>query len=138
MRMFLIIALILFNGCQKTYLTVQQKWIDKGTLASTFVGSPDPLQEDFPYGKKVLIGWDFPLSVYMKNPYLLFTVRLWDQTEHTYRYEIDQKRGFAAMFFSEKDPAKKLLTYKIDILDKEENILEVWEHQFWVELITSN
>lgn len=137
MRMFLILACILFNGCQKSYLTVQQKWIDRQSLASTFVESPDPLQKDPAYGKEVLIGWDFPLSVYKKKPYLLFTVRLWDQTETKYCYEVHQKRGFTSMFFSEKDPTKKLLTYKIDIYDKEDNILEAWEHQFWTKLIVS-
>lgn len=132
-----LILLVFFCSCQKTYLTVQEHWIDARYLSSSYVHTPDPLQKDPPEGKKVLIAWDLPLSVYEKQPFLILTARLWDQTEHSYRYEMDPKRGYATMYFSSKDPDKKLLTYKIDIKDKQGNTLEVWEHQFWTAQILS-
>lgn len=132
-----LILLIFFSSCQKTYLTVQEHWVDIRYLASTYVHTLDPMQEDPPEGKKILIGWDVPLSVYQRDLSLVLTARLWDQTEHSYQYEIDEKRGYTTMYFSSKDPNKKLLTYKIDVKDKQGEVLENWEHQFWTTQILS-
>lgn len=134
----LLILLVFFSSCQKSYLTVQEHWIDERYLASTYVNTVDPMKEDPPMGREILMGWDVPLSVYEKGVILILTARLWDQTESSYRYEIDRKRGYITKYFSSKDPNKKLLTYKIDVENKKGEVLEIVEHQFWTTQILSD
>ena len=56
----LLFLLFLFSGCQKYYLTVYQEKIDKDSLASTHVGSPDPRQKNPPKGQELIIEWQIP------------------------------------------------------------------------------
>lgn len=128
--------LFLFTGCYKNHIYVRQERIDREYLASSYVHTPDPRQEDPPEGEKILISWDYPLSCYRKRLYMVLTVRLWDHTEQYFQQEIDRRRGIASFFFPEKGSSlPKILTYRIQVYDQENTIVETWEHQFWTPLI---
>lgn len=59
------------------------------------------------------------------------TVRFWDNSEIIEPVTLPRKRGYAALFF----PDQKILTYRVDVFDRQGQIIETWEHQFWTELI---
>ncbi|MBU6383394.1 MAG: hypothetical protein KGR16_03665 [Verrucomicrobia bacterium] len=131
MRKLLIMGLFL-TCCYKDHLYVQQEWVDRNFLASTHVNTPDPRQACPPEGQRLLIAWRFPMNMVDAGLSLDLTVRLWDNQEEHFIRPITQSHGHAAFNFFDH---KRILTYKIDILNAQGEVIEVWEHQFWTKLI---
>ena len=129
--------LFLFSSCYKTHLFVQQEWINDSYLASKHVKTPDPRQKNPPFGQKLLIKWDYPLSLYKRDLSLVLTVRFWDNTQKNYVYKLKRKRGYTSYYFpvKSKNKDKEILTYNISVVDKEKQVVERWYHQLWTELI---
>lgn len=105
--------------------------VDREFLASTHIGTPDPRQLNPPEGKRLLVAWRFPYSWIDQGLNLHLTARFWDQTEEHICKKIEKGHDYASFNFFDK----KLLTYKIEVLDQEGQCIELWEHQFWTELI---
>lgn len=127
---FLLIS-VFSSSCYRHHLYVQEEWVDQNFLASTHVNSPDPRLNDPPEGQRLLIGWDFPRSIFTKDCFFVVNVRFWDQTQEVLSKPILRKRGSCAFFFSKK----KILTYRVDVISQENEILETWKHHFWTEPI---
>lgn len=134
-RSTLLSILFLFSSCYKNHLYVQQEKVDVRFLASSRVGTPDPRQKNPPEGQRLLIAWDFPLSVFREELILVTTVRLWDQSEEVKTYPLKRKRDSLAYFFPSKTEDKKILTYRVQVFNREGHLVEEWKHQFWRELI---
>ncbi|MGB7978044.1 MAG: hypothetical protein WCF19_02660 [Chlamydiales bacterium] len=118
-------------SCYKEHLYVQQEWVDRNFLASSRVGTPDPRQESPPTGQRLLVAWRFPSFLADRRLKLVLTVRFWDNEEEVISRPMQQARGYTAFnFFNER-----ILTYRIQVVDQDEEILETWEHQFWTKLI---
>ncbi len=132
---FLYILAFSLSSCCRSYVTLQEQWVDKEYLASFYVNSPDPELKCPPCGKNLLIEWNFPISVFRQNLSIILTARLWDNTVHVYRHKVTQKQDFTSMYFSFKDPDKKLLTYKVEVVNAQGKIIENIENQFWTEQI---
>lgn len=98
-------------------------------------GAPDPRQNDPPHGQRLLLSWDFPKSLFEKQLTLHITVRFWNNTETTLLQPIERKRSYADFFFPFQDKELRILTYCIQVISKEGEIVETWKHQFWTELI---
>lgn len=124
-------ALLLFTGCYRHHLYVQQEWVDKNFLASSHVNTPDPRQDDPPEGQRLLIAWDFPRSVFQKELTLAISVRFWGDTQKEITYPLAKKRGYRAYFF----PNEKILTYRVRVLTRDQEVIESWNHHFWTQLI---
>lgn len=129
LALFAILFLLVFAGCYKNHLYVQQEWVDRNFLASTHVGTPDPRQECPPEGQRLLVSWKFPRN--LGELKLVITVRFWDNSEEVICHPIDRSWGYAAFFFSKC----KILTYRVQVVDLCDAIVETWEHHFWTELI---
>lgn len=110
---------------------MQQEWVDRNFLASTHVGTPDPRQCNPPEGQRLLLAWDFPKSLYSCGLSLALTVRFWDEEQIVQTLPLLRRRGTRALFFQ----GKKILTYRVDVITANGEILESWLHQFWTELI---
>jgi len=117
---------------------VQQEWVDRNFLASTHVGTPDPRQADPPEGQRLLIAWDLPRSLFLKEPHLVVTARLWDDTQKVFQMPIERKRDTAFLFFPNLGKERGLLTYRVQVVSREGEILKEWDHQLWTELIEIN
>ncbi len=124
-------ALACFTGCCCRHLYVQQECVDQNFLASTKVGTPDPRQKRCYEGQRLLIGWDFPRSLFQKGLSLEIRVRLWGEKEDVIAYRLERKRGAEAFFF----PREKIVTYLVNVVSDEGKIVETWKHHFWTELI---
>ncbi len=125
---------ILLASCYKGHLYVQQENVDGRSLASTYVHSPDPRSKHPPKGQRLLFSWDYPHSVYIRGITLVFTVRFWDNREETLIFPLQRKRGSSEFFFDDKE--NKILTYQVEAVTKDKEILETWKHQLWTDLIT--
>lgn len=121
----------LFTGCYKNHLYVQQEWVDRNFLASTKVGTPDPRQACPPEGQRILVAWKFPANLYYQDLQLLLTVRFWDNSEEVITYPIERRWSNTAFNFFQQ----KILTYRIQVVNRDNEIVETWEHHFWTELI---
>ncbi len=110
---------------------MQQEWVDRNFLASTHAGTPDPRQACPPEGQRLLIGWKFPINLLNEELTLRLRVRFWDNQEEIVCRPLETRWGSAAFFFREK----KILTYKIDVVNALGECVETWEHHFWTELI---
>lgn len=134
-----IVALLLWGltGCEKYYLSLRQVPIDVNYLASTHVGSPDPRQQDPPYGQKVVMQWVIPPRLLKQKPELIFTVIYRNHTEETRVYPIEDRTG--SQIFSLLNEAyqekKGVLTYRAEIRTAQ-GIYREWKHQLWVPLMT--
>ncbi len=110
---------------------MQQETVDVDFLASSHVKTPDPRQACPPEGQRLLIGWDFPRSLFKEELTLIVTVRFWEETQEVLYHPLERKRGYTAFFF----PGEKILTYRVQVMNRENEIIETWEHHFWTELI---
>lgn len=116
---------------------MQQEWIDKNFLASTYVHTPDPRQENPKVGQRLLVSWDFPRSVFEKKLLLKAIVRFWDGSQQIIEQKIERRRGYEAFFFAKQGQSedKKILTYLVQAISEQGEIVGFWEHQFWTPLI---
>ena len=121
----------LFFSCANNHLWVHLENIDKNYLASSHVNTLDYRQDDFESGQRIIISWFFPSNLYDKDLYLYLTTRFWDETQELKICAINSRTGNCFFHFSNK----KILTYKVDVVTKEGNVLETWQHQLWVDLI---
>jgi len=111
---------------------VQQEWVDRNFLASSQVGTPDPRQAHPPEGQRLLVAWRFPKNLVDEGLNLVLTVRYWDNSEEVISRPITQSLSNTAFNFFD---GQKILTYRIDVVDRQEVVIETWEHQFWTKLI---
>ena len=137
LKVFLFLSFLMFFSCYKNHLYVQVEKIDKDFLASSHISTPDPMQEDPPYGQRVIISWSFPNHLYRKDLFVYLTVRFWDNKEALRIYKINRKWGTQTFYFSNKkrEKGRKILTYQVQIVTQNKEIIEVWRHQFWTKLI---
>lgn len=139
MRRFLLCLVfsIFLTSCYKHGLYVHKELFDRSDLASSYVHTPDPRQENPLYGQKICIGWDLPLSEFKQQPTLQLTVRFWNHQEKIFTLPLQRERGSTSYFFEnlQNEQDKKILTYRVDVINKEGKILERWKHHFWTEAI---
>lgn len=137
LKRFLPLLMLLLSSCYKDNLYVQQEWVDKSYLASSYVKTPDPRDKKPQIGQKIIISWDFPLSEYKKDLTIVLFVRFWNQTQKELTYKIERKRGYTDFFFENinREQNKKILTYRLDVVDKNNEIIRTWKHQLWTKQI---
>ena len=135
---FLILALVIFSGCEKYYVTVKREYVDRDQLASTFVGSPDPRQENPPRGQELTIEWRLPPEAMGQTLQLELSVLYRDYSHATFTYPIDRRRGVVIYSLLNEEYFEKegLLTYKAEIVDVNRKILKEWKQILWTDLIT--
>jgi hypothetical protein len=131
------LVLLLLTACYKNGLYVQQEWIDEKFLASSHVNTPDPRTEHPPKGQRLLISWDFPRSIYLQKLSLFLTVRFMDQQQKVYFMPLKHKRGVESFYFPNLngDLQKRILTYKVVVLNEKGEEVAIWKHHFWTNLI---
>ena len=125
-----------FTSCYQSHLHVQQQWYNRGSLASSWVATPDPRQNNPPNGQKLVVSWDYPISLFQKNTQLLVTVRFWDNSEKVFVRKIREKRGWEAFVFEHNvNKEGKILTYKVEVRNQKGEVIDLWKHQFWTDKV---
>jgi hypothetical protein len=138
LKVFSVLCLVAFCGsCQKYYLSVCQERVDRDSLASTYVGSPDPRQANPPLGEQLIVEWQVPKDLLKDALTIALDVVYKDYEESSYIYPISHKNGsFTASLLDEDYRKKKgFLSYKAEIRKGDGSVFRTWTHQLWVQLI---
>jgi len=106
-------------------------------LASTFVGSPDPRQENPPKGQELILEWRLPEQALLEELVLVLSVIYKNHTEEKICYPINRRRGVITYSVLGKDykETEGFLTYKAEILNKDDSVIRQWKQQLWTDLI---
>jgi len=134
---FLFLLFLITAGCQKYYLTICQERVDRDNLASTHVGSPDPVQKNPPEGQELIIEWQIPEDILRQKPSIHLEMIYKDYSEEKKSYPISHKSGYVvyALLGQEYKKTKGLLAYKAEIVTEDGQIFRTWQHQMWVNII---
>lgn len=129
--------LILSSSCQKYYLTTYQEKVDRDSLASTHVGSPDPRQKNPPKGEELILEWQIPKEILQKNPSIYLQVVYKDYSEVEKVYPIAHKAGYVVyrLVGEEFQKTKGLLAYKAELKTGDGEVFRTWQHQLFVNVI---
>ncbi|MDX8430492.1 MAG: hypothetical protein SNF33_01615 [Candidatus Algichlamydia australiensis] len=129
--------LLFLASCAPYSVGVKRLSYGRGNLSSTWVGSPDPEQENPPKGQKLFITYRIPPSRVRNAPMLSLHVIFRNYTEEVITFPIHQQSGnFLYELMNEKFQEKGgFLTYKAELVNKEGEVLADWRQQMWVELI---
>lgn len=68
---------------------------------------------------------------------LVATVRFWNNSQDVFFKPVERRRSYAAFYFPNEDPEsdRRILTYRIQVLNRRGEVVETWKHHFWTELI---
>ncbi|MGR3911889.1 MAG: hypothetical protein QRY71_01080 [Candidatus Rhabdochlamydia sp.] len=134
----LFLMLGLMSSCQKYILSLQQIPITQKSLASYHIKSPDPRQENPPFGQQIVMQWSVPPDLLEKKPQIVFHVIYQDYTEECITYPLEYRRGTKLFSLLNEDYLAKqgILTYKATICLEDGTVYREWKHQLWVHLIT--
>ncbi len=130
--------LMLLTGCSKYHLEVVRQTLSRETLASTFVKSPDPRQKNPPQGEELLISWRLPADKVEESLHLTLEIIFCDLSQKTFSYPIVKRSGRIGYALLDRDYEKTggFLTYKVEIINHDNQVIQQWKHLFWVDLIT--
>ena len=136
---YLSILLLLFAlvGCNSHYLKVAKVPFDGNSLASTFARSPDPLQSQNLKGEKLYISWKVPVDVDPKGCEISLQIIYKDLSEEVIKYPLSKRLGtFGFPLIGEKyQETNGFYSYKAEIVNKEGEILDSWQHLMWVNIL---
>lgn len=136
-RVFLFFLLLICSSCQKYYLSIYQEKIDRDSLASTYVGTPDPRQKNPPEGQELIIEWQIPRALLKEKPSIHLQMIYKDYSESKRIYPIFYKAGYVtySILGEEFKKTKGLLAYKAEIQTEDGKTFLLWQHQLWVNVI---
>jgi hypothetical protein len=128
---------VLFFGCQKYYISIAQESINKDSLASTQLKTPDPRQKNPPMGEKLIIEWKVPKECLVQEPTLHLHVIYKDYTEEYFVYPIAHRLDYVVYsLVGEQYLCKKgILTYQAQVKTLNDKSILDWKHQLWTKLI---
>jgi hypothetical protein len=130
-------CLLFLSGCCRNYVNVRTEYFNRHSLASYYVGTPDPKLSYPEVGQRLILSWKFEDEVYRK-PDLRFdlTIRFGNKEEVKEQVHVYDRTGiytytlYDDVFFDYDG----IQTYKVDLYSGDELISE-WRHQLWVDMI---
>mgnify|MGYP000308240266 CR=1 FL=1 len=140
MHLIWICLAILLSGCSCDHLSVHTAYVNKQSLASYHVGTPDPCLNNPPIGERLIISWLLPkgymqyqdlhleIVIHLENKEKICRIFPIYKVSGTYVYSILNEE-----FFDKGG----ILTYKVDLVG-DQKVLTTWRHQLWTELIILN
>lgn len=134
--MFYCSLLFLFTSCGH-YVSVAKVNVDRSSLASTFARSPDPSQQSPPTGEKLYISWRLPLKLKPEEHQIVLSLVYKDLTEEKKIYPINHRIGVVSFPLLDKkfEDTKGLFSYQVLLVDKQETVVDKWEHQMWIKIL---
>jgi hypothetical protein len=140
-RIGLLLLLCTFlSGCVSgDRLSAFSEYVNREDLASYRVGTPDPSLNYPTIGQRLFISWKLPSEYACQELMLKLTMRFRDRTEIVQPVILHQISGTYVFELLNDDyfNHKGFLTYKIELF-ADQQLVDRWCHQMWVELITFN
>ncbi len=127
-----------FTSCGPHFLLVKDELVTKQRLASNFVKSPDPDREQFKKGKQLIVEWMLPQE-YRSAKDLTLQLHLiyGNLEEEVVEYPVKMWAGYVThLLIDPKFTQKKgLVSYKAEIVNSQQEVIESFEQQLWVSLL---
>ncbi len=135
--LFLLFLPLVFSSCQKYYLVIYQEKVSRDSLASTYVGTPDPRQKNPPKGQELVIEWQIPRELLQESPAIYLQVVYRDYSEAQFTFPIAYKSGYRVYTLVGEDylKTKGFLAYKAEIKTADGKVFRTWQHQLWVKVV---
>jgi len=131
------ILIFLCLGCGSPRLIVKKLSIDKSSLASSFARTPDPLQKQPPKGEKLYIAYWIPFFKNPKEHHLAIHIIYRDLSEETVIRPLNYRTGTTEvpLIGSNYKTKKGFFSYKVDLQNKDGEVLNTWEQKMWVKVL---
>lgn len=131
------IGALLLVSCDKYYVTVKKEPIDRQYLASTFVGSPDPLQVHPPLGQTLFVQWSISSSQLKECPELVLEVVYGDWSKKVMHFPVNKRRGIIQYDLEGQEYKEKegLFSYRARVQTPDGQQLMQWSQLMWTPLI---
>lgn len=127
----------LLTSCNQSYLSVHTDYFSRESLASFYVGTPDPRLDNPPIGQRLIISWSIPKLIFKCDDlHLKLKIRFRNREELIERIAICRAHGhYLYTLLNEEYMSKRgILTYTVDLI-RDGEIIEEWRHQIWTDLI---
>lgn len=131
------LLLVLLTGCAKNSLSVRQMSMGVSSLASSFVGSPDPRQENPPKGEMLVVNWRVEDWILLEQPRLVLEVVLKNYEKRREEVEIYAPSGYLTypVVGEEFEETKGILTYRALLIGETGEVFQSWQQQLWVDVL---
>lgn len=95
------------------------------------------MQYNPPRGKKLYISWNMNRECNLEECRLRISMIFRNRDVKTVEIAIPRKRGTIVYSLLDQEyyETRGLLTYKVEMLTKKEEILALWTHQMWVNIV---
>lgn len=125
------------TACSTRYIAVHKIPINRSSLASTFTKTPDPLQADPPTGQKIFVQWWLPIETNPEDVDFTLYVIYKNLDEESFPFKVQRRVGAKSFSFTGKEfkRRKGLFSYKVEAIDKNGKVLDVWKQRMWVNII---
>ncbi len=137
LSLLFVFIFFLVSSCTFRTLEVQTQYITQEYLASTHVGTPDPLQFELLAGQRLLIQWSLGKKEACEKPlFLQIKARFRDHTDKEVWIPLESLRGFYLFKIETEEyiRTKGILTYCVRI-QNEHSIIAEWKHPLFVDWI---
>lgn len=132
----LMLAGLLFTGCQPRILSVQTEYLSHINLASYHVGTPDPRLRNPPLGQKLIVNWSLPTWDCNTAYELTVKIRFKNGTSAHESFPLANPKGtFVFPLLNEDYFTKGGFKTYVAIMSADGIQLEEWRHQLWVNII---
>lgn len=137
MRRYSLLLLLALTSCSRDVLTVRTEYFNRHSLASYYVGTPDPKQNYPEVGQRIILAYRLP-KCYMELSDLHFevTMRFGNKTQLVKRVEVNKQTGIWTYEIRDQTffDWDGIQTYKVDLFG-DGQVLSEWRHQLWSEKI---
>ena len=129
--------LVLCSGCSYQSLTVERQRVNRDSLASTYVGSPDPAQKDPPTGERLWIDYRVSPANFKENSVLTLRIIYNNFEEEKVAFPVKKKSGqFSYSLLGEKyQKTGGIFTYRADLEGADGVVIDSWVQQMWFDLL---
>jgi hypothetical protein len=137
LRLILSIFCLSLTSCGTNKLVVQTKYFSHEDLASFYVDTPDPLQNNPPVGQSLLIFWNLGKDFCKYTDISVhFIIRLKDKTEIEKSFQVTLQRGYYtySLFNDDYFNSRGIATYKAELI-ADGIVIDEWRQHLWKELI---
>lgn len=134
---FFLFFIFHLTSCTPHKLAVQTRYFSREDLASFYVGTPDPLQNDPPVGQSLLFFFKLGNDFYSyQNISIRYKIRLADRTEVEDAFTLREPKGYFtySLFGDDYFKSGGITTYKAELIGDGE-IIEEWRQHLWKDLI---
>jgi hypothetical protein len=133
------VALLLTScACMFSRLSVQSNYITVDDLASMYVHTPDPRQCCPTLGQRLTICWALESELEDRYQQFIISARIVFRNHEETKLSIPLDNRYGTYLFSIVDDdffeKKGILTYKVELLGDGE-VIDIWQHQMWAEII---